>query len=344
MPANRFFRKTTLLRSTFIIASLFACQSANAATCADILTMKSRDSGQEITFKVTNNTTGARNYDWLSYEGKRENYGNIAPGETVRIKTFISHPWIFSDSENECVEAFLPTVSDKALVLTQRSKADPTVVEPAKGDFVATAEYERVAINGFTLLISPALAAKKKMLAKVTAEFTKQSKNIQEVLPADKFKMLQGVKIWFEYNAEADAGARYNISKQYLIENSINPDKFDSIEIVNAKNFVDWSKLNQPWVVLHELAHAYHNMRIDELDDTISQTYEAAKASKVYEKVKYGLGGRKRAYALNNRDEYFAELTEAYFGLNDFYPFNRADLEKHDPAGYNLMKFAWKNN
>ena len=38
---------------------------------------------------------------------------------------------------------------------------------------------------------------------------------------------------------------------------------------------------------------------------------------------------------------YFAELSEAYFGTNDFYPFVRAELKEHDPRGYALMEKAW---
>ena len=57
--------------------------------------------------------------------------------------------------------------------------------------------------------------------------------------------------------------------------------------------------------------------------------------------VEFVTGGKRKAYAKTNRAEYFAELTEAYFGKNDFYPFTRAELEKHDPVGFKLMKDAW---
>jgi hypothetical protein len=39
--------------------------------------------------------------------------------------------------------------------------------------------------------------------------------------------------------------------------------------------------------------------------------------------------------------EYFAEATEAFFGTNDFYPFVRAELKRHDPAAYELMNELW---
>jgi len=39
--------------------------------------------------------------------------------------------------------------------------------------------------------------------------------------------------------------------------------------------------------------------------------------------------------------EYFAEASESYFGVNDFYPFVRAELKEFDPAAYFLMEEIW---
>ena len=44
---------------------------------------------------------------------------------------------------------------------------------------------------------------------------------------------------------------------------------------------------------------------------------------------------------MSNAKEYFAESTEAYFGVNDFYPFNRDDLKKHDPRMFELLGKLW---
>jgi dipeptidyl-peptidase-4 len=40
--------------------------------------------------------------------------------------------------------------------------------------------------------------------------------------------------------------------------------------------------------------------------------------------------------------EYFAEATEAYFGKNDFFPFNREELKAHDPLMHDLVGKLWK--
>lgn len=39
--------------------------------------------------------------------------------------------------------------------------------------------------------------------------------------------------------------------------------------------------------------------------------------------------------------EYFSELCEAYWGENDYYPFNYEQLKEHDPVGFAMMKTIW---
>ena len=39
--------------------------------------------------------------------------------------------------------------------------------------------------------------------------------------------------------------------------------------------------------------------------------------------------------------EYFAECTEAFFSRNDFYPFNRTELQQHDPDVDALLVRLW---
>ena len=73
----------------------------------------------------------------------------------------------------------------------------------------------------------------------------------------------------------------------------------------------------------------------------IGAAFAAAVASGAYAKVKYAGGGSKKAYALTNKQEYFAELTEAFFWQNDFYPFNKAQLATFDPQGYAAVDKAW---
>ena len=99
--------------------------------------------------------------------------------------------------------------------------------------------------------------------------------------------------------------------------------------------------LKHPAVILHELAHAYHDQVLGFDEAEILKAYEAAMKEGNYEKVLLFNGETVRHYATTNHKEYFAEATEAYFYRNDFHPFVRAELQKHDPAGYALMERVW---
>ena len=69
--------------------------------------------------------------------------------------------------------------------------------------------------------------------------------------------------------------------------------------------------------------------------------FASAKEKGLYDKVLVFNGNQGRHYALSNPKEYFAESTEAYFGVNDFYPFVRAELREHDPKMFALMEKFW---
>ena len=42
-----------------------------------------------------------------------------------------------------------------------------------------------------------------------------------------------------------------------------------------------------------------------------------------------------------NPMEYFAEASEAFFTRNDFFPFTREELKKHDPEMFAVVAKLW---
>ena len=75
------------------------------------------------------------------------------------------------------------------------------------------------------------------------------------------------------------------------------------------------------------MTHAYHFQALGEDYQPLIKRFEAVKKSGIYNNVKHtnGSTGHKH-YAMNNVNEFFAEMTEAYFWTNDYFPFNRKDL------------------
>ena len=76
-------------------------------------------------------------------------------------------------------------------------------------------------------------------------------------------------------------------------------------------------------------------------NEDIVRAYQNAKTAGLYAQVKSVDGSVGAAYASNNEKEYFAEITEAYFLKNDFFPFTREELRSYDPGGYALVENLW---
>ena len=145
-----------------------------------------------------------------------------------------------------------------------------------------------------------------------------------------------------------EGAAVYHPSVYWLIDNGYKPEKAQAVEISNVTNYMSWTEINQPFMVLHELAHAYHDRVLEWgfYNKDVWQAYDNAVENGLYTNVNYQDSNgyyfiQDRAYALNNQMEFFAELTEAYFGLNDCFPFNKSDLEQYDSIGYSMIEKVW---
>jgi hypothetical protein len=185
--------------------------------------------------------------------------------------------------------------------------------------------------HGFKIVLDAETDTLKQPFAqKALQDLTKKLQEITQLLPASKVKNLQKVSFYIYHELLKDKAAWYVSAEK-------------RIEIVNAKNFVEWQALNQPFMVLHELAHGFHDICLSEQQKKlVTTTFQQATQSKKYESVPYGLGGKKKAYAIENEFEYFAEMTEAYWGKNDYYPYTRKDLQEFDTKGFELMEAVWK--
>jgi hypothetical protein len=160
-------------------------------------------------------------------------------------------------------------------------------------------------------------------------------------VPRPALDRLREVPLWVEAGNPKVQCMCYHPSRGWLEAHGFNPEKAGAVEIGNPVTFLDWTH-HQRAMVLHELAHAYHHQVLGYDNPDIKAAYEHAKAGGTYESVLYYDGRKRRAYAMNNDQEYFAELTEAYFSTNDFYPFVRPEVKEHDPQMFETLKKLWE--
>jgi hypothetical protein len=212
----------------------------------------------------------------------------------------------------------------------------------APDGFVPTSHYEKREIEGWSVRVNKTLLAPDSIVGRNALRLLEiKLYEIGRIVPESALQDLRKVPIWLGVDDGHAPCAEYHPSRDWLAANGYNPDKARSVEIGNAGRFLGWSR-DQPMMILHELAHAYHDQVLSHGHKGIRSAYDDAVASKRYDSVLRADGKRERAYALTNIEEYFAEATEAYFGANDFYPFVRVELKEHDPTLYRVLEEAWR--
>jgi hypothetical protein len=167
--------------------------------------------------------------------------------------------------------------------------------------------------------------------------------DIKVVVPGDRLKKLQTVTIVLDLNCGTLRAMQYHPSAGWLKAHGYPTTLARCVHIPRAADLPTRRNINeQPWVILHELAHAYHDQVLGFEEPRIKEAYEKYRKSGHGEKVLLYNGRRVRHYALTNHKELFAEMTEAYFGVNDFFPFNRAELKEAEPEIHELLSILWE--
>lgn len=217
----------------------------------------------------------------------------------------------------------------------------PADEKPAR--FAPTADYTEKTVEGWCILVLKRFESEQPEQSAETLTLLRvQLYQIPRVVPKPAVEKLRKVTIWVEENEPHHPCMAYHPDPGWLRDHDMNPDKARCVEIANARNFLSWTK-QQPWMVLHELAHAYHHQFLKDGYENadLRDALQSAKEKKLYDAVLHINGRTEKAYAATNPMEYFAEASEAYFGTNDFFPFVRSELKSHDEAMYNLLGKFW---
>lgn len=215
----------------------------------------------------------------------------------------------------------------------KREEANPTRYDPVVKN-----------IEGWTVSVEPALldGAYQAEGARALAMLANHLQRIKILVTSPQLEKMQAVEIWIEHAHPRLAAMQYHPSKDWLVSHNHDPRLAKTVHITHAAELLSRDQmLKHPAVILHELAHAYHDQVLSFEDPRIIEAYEQAKQAGTYEKVLLYTGEKVRHYALTDHKEYFAEGTEAYFYRNDFYPFVRAELNEHDPALHALLQEIW---
>ncbi len=201
---------------------------------------------------------------------------------------------------------------------------------------------ERV-IEGWTVVVDPQLLdeANRVQGEACLKALANHLQRVTYILPEDRVIQLQKLRIWIDWEHKL-TNMQYHPSRGWLLANDHDPRLVKHVHIPRAKALLDrgqWAK--HPYAVMHELAHSYHDQVLSFDEPRIIEAYKTIEKNGSYKEVLLYTGRRVKHYGLSNHKEYFAESTEAYLGVNDFYPFVRAELKEHDPGMYRIMQDVW---
>jgi mono/diheme cytochrome c family protein len=225
-------------------------------------------------------------------------------------------------------------------------KKDPPAPRKEKPELSKPTSHTTKTIEGWSVRVDDRLLAapNEEMGARALRVLESRLADIKVVVPADKVKKLQAVTIVVDLSNGKLDSMQYHPSAAWLKDNGYSPDLARCVHIPRAEQELASKMLvsEQPWAVLHELAHSYHDQVLGFNEPRVKKAYDNYKASGHGDKVLHISGRKVKHYALTNEKEFFAEMTESYFGFNDFYPFNRAELKESEPEIYDLMETIWK--
>ena len=162
------------------------------------------------------------------------------------------------------------------------------------------------------------------------------------VVPEASLAKLRAITIELDLNYGDLRAKQYHPDADWLKENGYSEKLAKCVHIPEVEDFLSPEEnLRMPWVVLHELAHGFHDQTIGFEDARVLAVWKKFCDSGKYKSVLTSLGKMREHYGLTDQKEFFAEMTESYFGSNDFYPFVTGELKQAEPEIFALLAEIW---
>lgn len=165
---------------------------------------------------------------------------------------------------------------------------------------------------------------------------------IAAVVPEKQLAGLRAVRIQLDLDYAGLNPMQYHPSAGWLKTQGYSEALVKCVHIPDAADFLSpFENRRMPWVILHELTHAYHDQVLGFDEPRIIAAWKKFKDGGKYASVMTSMGTLREHYGLTNEKEFFAEMTEAYFGSNDFFPFVVGELKQAEPEIFALMAEIW---
>jgi hypothetical protein len=191
--------------------------------------------------------------------------------------------------------------------------------------------------SGWTVVLERKLSDRYTTLSdQVMAQLERQLDRAATALPRPAVTELRKVQIFISWDLGAGEAIRYN----WPDAKGADASRLGMLEIPRAAAFLETAQ-TQPWLVMHQLAHAYHDRVLKADNASVRSGYGDAMKVGSYNQVKLANGKQGRSNAATSEREFFAELTRSFYGKSDYYPFVREELQQFDGPSARIIETAW---
>jgi VHL beta domain len=121
MPST--FTRLRLVRVSSIAAALVALSATTASadsSCNGLFKTKSKNSDTATSITFVNKSQTQRGIMWLDFKGQPQDYATIAPGKSVTLQTFLTHPWMVTTGPGDCLQIVMPSAGGSTFKLTEK--------------------------------------------------------------------------------------------------------------------------------------------------------------------------------------------------------------------------------
>ena len=311
--------------SMALLATLAGTSPALAGShpCSEPEAIRAEVSDGTTMINIANRRSTPLTIEWVERRGAATKSLTLAPGESKLLEINQSHTLTSRDARRRCLSKFVPDKESETWEITTAFEVD----------------YQRRNVGSFPVYVAPEFSFDRALLERCLQVLESNVKQLEEVLPPAALEELSGIPIWLEYERDQSFTGVYFQTEEWLSLYGFTSAKAKSIQFTSSIADMVGSKRNP---LMHELAHAYHDLVLSPFYAPIWSVYHSAGLSGRYNAVRDSSGHFARAYAMTNHMEFFAELSEAYFTQSDFFPHTREDLRKFDPTSYWAISDAWE--
>lgn len=327
-----------LIRICILSALIFVSAKASSAEpmiCGHARSESWRDGMASADLLIRNDDDEELSLVWIKEDGSEEEMASVAPHGVTWQPSYDGHAWALKSARGDCLCAL------RLRGKTRWVRGAGVCEESTIGPYEETAKYQVKKIEGWRVLVSSAFAAHPAQRhAAIDALRADLAQIRKRNFTRSALAQLRTTKIWLEYTDPLyPVRAGYHPYAEFLAGAGMNPAKLRSVQFtarsLEARN-------GQPALVLHELAHAFHDQVLGYDDPELLAAYFRSCSDERLHKVERTPGYPERHYGLTDQTEYFAEFSEAFFWDNDYPPKEHDALKAFDASIAGVIDRSWK--